>query len=457
MLQYHGITLEIDSVQRFSREAVYHFNRYLYTRFVLVCRVVYNPQATSYLDPAAYGGKNVAGPPPAVKGLAPALTDQEVRHFLLTPRRQLSWTHEGITPLNSTEEMLVSPARKQQAPNEFYTLDANNGPVPLYCNLVKRHANKTLEFDYAIQTDLNECHRYDSDNPAVLSHFWRMGVKVDQDQFATRHVTGEVVFRTDRLAELHADPDDFRRDFFHPVPAGFQRIDIQVEPSEDGTRCSYSFVDVQRPFTILGWRQNHVTRIEAYHEAASFAPSVENAAIAILGQRIGSEKRGLDIMPIVKNAPTKNDSLVVRVWGNREATRRGLALVAQKVLDAILPDQLIDGRASGSNDFSITEDLMGKFVELKASVVRGPGGTTDSFAGGVADLDKIMLMWRYVRDKDEIDDVTTGALGENPIGTIDSGTRGTFTGALVSASLRGACDVLAAPTDPGRYDSTTFQ
>lgn len=475
-IYYNGLTLEIDSIQEFSRVPVYHHTKYLYTRHTLRCRCIYNPNATAYAyanvpgliveDRAGvglFGGATVANLNAAKnQGRAGSLTDTQVRHALMTPRRLLIYTTEAL-PGQATVELLVSPARRPDAGGGvyFYTEDASRGPFPLCANIVKRHANKTLEIDFGIRTDLNECHLFSITPTPLIGHHWSMQRKVDQDFFSTRIIQGEAVFRMDRMAQLTARADDFITWLAHPVPPGFQRIGSEVMPSEDGTKVNYVLVDKEKPFTLSSVVRNWgVTRIEAYLKsgyshmgwerwATEASLLVANALDSINVDPVhdASMLNALSLrgtMLAIRALPVTRTALVCKVWGNRNATRQNLLKVAYGIFSNLINAN--DFAASTSNA-SVVEDLVGKYVEATIEVERGPFNTSYQ-VGGVA---TIVDLFNGMAPAEEIAGITTSALGSNPFPPGDGVVRGTYTAALVSQAIAGSCTVLTEPSEPGQF------
>jgi hypothetical protein len=211
-LSYNGIILDICKIKS-SRKTMMEGPNYLYTRHIIHCKAIYNRGATAYVrganGPIAVmpnfaavrdslsliiylHGKN-KGPGADVPkndfqnqvnqvGLAAAVaaqnkadaqnfrfalqrdpvdvdrfivpnidfadaptTDVAIRHYLSLPRKKLIHV-VGIVPV------LISPWT--QDPD--ITVDCNNGPTPLYCNVDAIHGQKTFEVEFVVQTDINE-------------------------------------------------------------------------------------------------------------------------------------------------------------------------------------------------------------------------------------------------------------------------------------------------------------
>jgi hypothetical protein len=352
--------------------------------------------------------------------------------------------------------ILVSPAQKPGGGFDRYAEDANRGPIPLECRLVKRHGDKTLEIDYAIRTDLNECHLFTQSPPSIISHLWTMAHDIDQDHYTTRHVQGQAVFRADRLLDRGNVPDDFRSTLFHAVPENMRRFNIKVQTTEDGTRCVYSFVDKEMPLNIDSGiaQEQGVTRIEAFWKVGYHKISVDMMLLTGVAIAFGSGGVGPDFL--MNAVPHIRKSLVVRVWGSRISRRGDLYAFGMRIVGHLLPL----GSAFGvSMDHDVTEDVAGKFVEINTSAVSGPvqsiidivrTGSAGTAALGVMNLEAMMVGGGPGKD-DDIPGVFTSKPAVNPAPPNDSGTRGTFVRKIVSQILAEPCHRFTRPPEPGVY------
>jgi len=471
---YNGIELKDISIQRYHREPIYHGPTYLYTRNIVHVRGIYNPAATSWNLPGNFG------PPELFAGKNAPTTDLAIRNHLLTPRKLLRWSTSNRA--GDTITLLFSPpvVNLLQA-----TTDANNGPTPLSCDVVKNAGDKTFWVDFVIQTDLNEYSLFAQKPNIILSHLWRMTDDIDQDFFTTRTIQGQLILRTDRRLELNAVPDEFRGWIFHPVPTNFQRESINVTALEDGSRLDYKIVDREKASNIVA---QGVTRITAIYSQGLKKPSHEDAIRAIggavvasaaniteLGGRavgaIGGGFTGSAPLKILEQfgnlggaiaaeqmrsgwrigqavgdqVPRFYHTLKVEVWGNRNANRTNLQSVARQVLNKKVGQLNL---AFGGLDYSVTHDLMGKYVRLDAQLLSGPtqGAIDQLFRAFNAGAARPFAVPDFSFGPDDaIPDITSIVPVVNPAPPNDSGSRGTFIGRLAANVLR---DHQTNPTQP---------
>ena len=262
-LKYDSVTLNIVSTRQILRENLYmpDSQDYLYTRWLVDVFAVYNPALQD--------------------GTKSSIKDATWRKILSTPRKRLTLTDDLSTASAPVGTILISPSEVPDSPGTFFSCDAKGGPYPkLAPTIVEMHGAKTWLVHYQVETFINEMNASTALPKVVLGHRWQMTEDVDEDYYATRTVTGEVVFNMAMLVNLGTHPDDYRRDFFHPIPNMFKRDAIKVTASSDGTRIYYSFIDRQKPIQIADQR---CTRIEAI-----FTKGIQQGALLESGARIGA-------------------------------------------------------------------------------------------------------------------------------------------------------------------------
>lgn len=300
LLQYGCINLNLLNVLEYKREATYDHANYVYTKYRLVVRAVYNPstQQDSWAaspsfnaannpgvpyvpadaNPFAQQANNINGPieqplgapkftrptgqPPVRAGIPAAVSDVALRHALMQPRQQLIFSVGGLVNIFS--------------PLDGMQTDVMNGPTPIACNVVQLQGSRTWIVDYAIETCINECSLYGGNVPAVLSHVWEMQHELDADYFAKQTIRGRVLFRSDAIIRMGLNPDDYRTLIALDVPPGFKRERIQVHVGNPPNLIEYELVDRQLP---LGWSMPGVTRLEATHSVSTDRESGDVVAL----------------------------------------------------------------------------------------------------------------------------------------------------------------------------------
>lgn len=425
ILQYRGINLQVSQLLKGTeRKPIYDGPQYLYTRWRIICRCLYNPQATSYNFPVV----GEAGGGPIVSPNLPAQTDQAIRHRLFNPRGQLIL---GV----GTVAWLVSP-------QQGFTIDSANGPTPLFCNVVRGPGGRSFIVDYGIETCLRECNLEVAKYPSIfLSHRWTMRHEIDDDFFTTRLIDGHVIFDTARLAQGQVNPDDYRSTLFHLVPDDFQRTSVAVEANADGTSVDYSITDEELEINIgEDAKAAGVTRIEASHsasltqvgtskivyEAVKTAASVVGGILAgsaaggALAQRAAPKGQALRRMSVrarhglpgqmaaqVRSGrirggiygglsatfsgaealahylPTTVHKIVAGVWGRPDSSKKSLEKVAVQICnDRISRLQFVGVFFLMGMENTVEWDLAGRYVQASASGVTVAFSAEDLHSGG---------------------------------------------------------------------------
>lgn len=385
----------LDDVQQLGYEQVPVWDgpTYLYTIYRVHIRGTYNPSTFAWdLFPIDADPPLRPGP---IVGALPPTSNTAVRHFLMQPRGTLVYNIGGVAVAPGLAGIVggIEALRSPTDVVDDFVMDAKNGPIPLHCNVVEVRGTKTFLVDWAIETYVNECYLFKESQSlsALLSQRWTMQEDLDQDFFATRTIIGHAIFRSDRLDALGANPDDYRAWLFHAVPPNFQRNVQQVIASEDGTRLDYVLVDREKPFNYTpSVVARGVTRIEAFY-TNGFSRRLGTEETLIRGLQVAGEAillgpLGAATDPAIglreaihlgfrefeiglDSVPRFSQRVVCRVWGNRASTRAVLYSVAIQVFSSKIGN---DPLQVGSGSVDVTEDLMGKFVELSGVVTLGP-------------------------------------------------------------------------------------
>lgn len=461
---YNGVSLEEPlETLLYERTPIFNGPDYLYTKHVIHVRGVYARE-----------------PDKAALAHSPPDQDKAIRQKLSEPRGQLEWRMHGEGRGRPALEILRSPAPGR-------TVDAANGPMPLALNVIKIHGLHTWIIEYAVSTCVDERGLHTKKPSVMLSHRWRMESVFDEHYLEARIIRGRAIFRTDRLEELAATPDDFRSYLWHPVPKGFQ-IDApacSVVATEDGTEVEYVLVFRQRWKNLL---RKNITHIEARHTRGVVGPGLEDIAFNAVGtglnylsSSIGRMRSvhgmvgdiGIDdlyesnpiklaemaygvvqgmvdqardlhatIGEIRRNVPRVVDRLNVSIWGNPLATGQELVSAALDVLVKRMGLLGLAGIMCGSNvNLTVTQNLMLPYVELHGDFLAGAATSAAPIplmlVGAVPNLG-------FPRT-DDIETITTSARIDNPTLPGGGGKRGTLAAKLVAQHLH---SVYAPPPKP---------
>jgi hypothetical protein len=423
----------------------------------------------------------------------PAQTDAAIRGRLLTPRKQL------VLGIGNTA-WLVSP-------QQGFTVDSNNGPTPISCDVIKGPGGRSFVVDFSIETHVRECNLETSKYPSIfLSHRWESSHTLDQDFFTSRIIKGHVIFDTARLYQAKNSngspivPDQYRGAFFHPIPPNCQRRIPLVRQHPDGNSVEYVIVDEEQamnlgPAALL----EGVTRIEANHEAALTTAGLAKKLMALGSTLTGGLKHGMEgfrygapisgagagaglpgfavgaIAGAIKNAidevgsllPMEVHHVIVRVYGNGFSIKETLLSVAQGVANdrvnrllATLLDVTVFTFGS-----TINWDMKNRVVTVTRSLQHTPVIQSDPnllggiLGGGVLGIGIDFSPSVYPKfpgkvQDEQVDSQNAGAYILFPDGTTnatppgDGLSRGTFLENVVAQALSDPCQPQPLPIGP---------
>jgi hypothetical protein len=465
---YNGVHIDILRTVACRRRVVLDGPTYLWTEWYIHVRGVLNPSATSYIS-------RLPGDAFAIGGSLPAYTDATIRHQLMQPRKKLVYTAagpganpgdppnlgvtaavEGVAGVGGSLVILETPPplNPDAPPNskggpagDRYLTDAQNGPFPTVYNVVRVDGIKTIHIEFAVTARVNECFNYYSSPAVLLSHRWTQTHDVDRDGFTRRSVRGHGVFRSDVLRNANARPDDFRAALFHPIGRNCERQNVAVVADEDNCRLDYSFTDVEVSHNVV---PAHVSRIEAFAVVGRHDPSTSDVAKSFWRPALGGARNLLNVIGAIEGAlPRLSATVVVRVWGTRRASRRLLRNVATRVLTLKLPDPFL-GQGGGVPAYTVdtraTFDLVGRYVELQATLTAGPGQQVSAALG--AEMDDVFPELI----KDDIDGIAVTADRPGRMAVLGNTSRGTWLQACVAQALQGPCENPSPPVDSGYKD-----
>lgn len=346
LLQYNGIDLEIERVVRFEMEAVYSDDGvdFLYNHAVIAVRAVWNSSATSFDGAVAAA---------SLQGTSQA---SSLRFQLMVPRRPLFFTVPSSNA-QGYEEIIVQPeevagnvpdAIHDDDGNARYPSDAQNGPKPLYMNVVNVLGENTMIIDYCVETWIGECDA----GYALLSTRWEMSQTTDIDNYTTQTVRGIAKFRSDYLYQDiagGANPDDWRRLVVTPVPMNCRRYPATFVQSSDGTELRWETVDVEQPMNVTPIHRR-ITRVEGVYgeeisqgnagqAIAGFANLGIGGLATVIGGVMGSPGPGVravgdSLSTLLSNStfPCTTISIDLTVYGDRNATNEDMLFAAAEVI-----------------------------------------------------------------------------------------------------------------------------
>ncbi len=289
-LEYNGVRLELLSMDRCERRAVYDSSEtdLLYVEWLIGASCVFArggyPVATStrYVSGPvleALKGRQVeqtaVGVDPDIPGFSQtanvinqmtpaengAITDAEVRSRLWVPRKPLRiWAYD-----TSGKKVLWLESPRNGAP-----CDAAHGPHPLSVDVIETTGDgSTLGIHFQISTKVSPCPA--GSDRMVMSHRWEMTHAHDQNYYLTRVIKGEIIFNGAVVHQLGLRPDLVRNQFIHPIPVGFRRGGPQITVSADGLTIGYTIADTD-PTVMFDAGDSGATDISIVEKMAYESP-----------------------------------------------------------------------------------------------------------------------------------------------------------------------------------------
>lgn len=390
-VNYGGVVLQLVSgITPVTRETVWSEDRttYLYTRWTLPIRAVFNPKATA-LSP----------------GVMPVVSDVALRHALAQPRRQLTITIGGVTWLKS--------------PLVGFDRDACNGPRPVgEPTIVRIDGIKSFLVDWTVEVCTIEC----PSAQALLSNRYTETHDVDDCGYTTRTIQGRAYFRADTLAKDKRSADSYREALFVKIPPKFVRENFRVLAKSDGTEIAYTIVDTQREFSL--GEKSPVTRFEGTSTVA-----------------VGFGKEG-------GTSPLGAHTVRMHAWGNANTHRFDLVQWAVK---AALAELEAGGNRGIIREASIQKSMHSKEVQVEITSTHPPeertmrtSNTQAATAVGGGGVLAIAI------DRLKANDWPTAGIDatetKNPLPVHSSGgTRGSWNAVILRQTLETACTAPAAP------------
>jgi len=195
-------------------------------------------------------------------GHAAIISDGVLFNRLMTPRKKLKIT--GGDPFVGPEVTWI------EAPRPGSACDPMLGPHPIACDVIQVGGDGTaFGVFFQIETATLPC--MNAAERLVLSHRWTMSHTHDRDRYLTRVIDGEVIFNGEMIHTLGVNIDDFRQQFFHPIPPGHERHIVHITPSSDGLTYNYRIEDTDSTI-VFDAGDSGATRIEIAEKVGYYQP-----------------------------------------------------------------------------------------------------------------------------------------------------------------------------------------
>lgn len=217
---------------RFTRvvqKAVYQGPDYLYTQKEVYGIGYLNANTVNFSESLSQG-----------QGTGPYDFDHQYVNIIENPRQRL---RIGVGIDDSGDTNVIESVSPAETPTAGDALDVQNGPEPIYFDIVSPWGQKTCQvefgFKWSVVTDS------DASGPQVISNRWDSHQEYGYDQRLVITTSGRAVFRSDALLDANKVADDYRGWLVTPVPDGFRRT-LKLGLSQDGLVLTWVATDTQQ-------------------------------------------------------------------------------------------------------------------------------------------------------------------------------------------------------------------
>lgn len=221
-------------------------NNYLWTHWDFTVEVHWHPAVAAYTRPA-----NVFEPV-ATPGTQPGETDLALLTRLLQPRGLLRVTAGGSVVLETPG--LLRGVRLPCDVKGGPSVEAVNAPVMIGV----KHWIITLH----VVADVRDIDPYPQSTSVVISNLWVGTEDISENRRSIRQFAGRAILRADIMRSQGVNANSFRDLYLFPCPQHYQRQNVRVQLSEDGTVCDWSFEDEMRGYDL--GINSPITHIECF-------------------------------------------------------------------------------------------------------------------------------------------------------------------------------------------------
>jgi hypothetical protein len=221
-LTYNGVALSYIRTREFRQEPMFSGDvqnqDYLYTHYHIAVECAFNVN----LAPAI-----LADPDPTT-------TMTRVRAALMVPRQALAFTINGVS-------LQTQPAGGIASAQATRLTDANNGPIPRGCNILKISEN-TFIVQFSIDTWVVDCTGgggLSTNPPQFISNRFVTEFDINRTQYVTITTRGRVI----TAANVNVNPDVLRGVIAPQLPAGMVCNRMHFTVQENGLALEYTFED----------------------------------------------------------------------------------------------------------------------------------------------------------------------------------------------------------------------
>ena len=411
-IQYNGVKLNIIRTDEYEQTPVFSDDGsdYLYTRFTVSVTAVYNPEAISY---------QAGNPPTATAGILAPDTMQALEYVMMQPRKFLIYSFHGTALISSPEDPNVTPS-----------VDALNGPTPLFCRVSSLAGTKTWLVSFSVVTHVLDCPDQLSNSTPIISNRYSVTHDMDERFFTTIISSGEAIVATDQLNNRTID--QFRSKCLPPIPAYFRRASISVTVNPIGNRLAWQTRDVEVSYAL----GDNTGKGGFIGGGGGPLSGIVDFTARISAGSVSAGGMGMPAMHQVV-------AFDCTARGNRLSSRDNLVTFCMSLAATKL--RLPSGGAKGPPvlmNARIAEDLHDPVVSIHIETWNGP---TEAAAPGGGPID---LNW-FGTDTQRSKALIHRDGGLNPSPNADGISRGTYTVPMFVQALQDACQAVPSPGSGG--------
>ena len=349
-IEYGPVSFNVIRTLRFERSSVEDsVGNYLYTHWDIVVEVNYQPVMAAYVAPALFTN------PVALPGTLPGQTDIGTLVHMLQPRQLLRITAGGSVILETPSQ--ITPGGKR------FKCDVTGGPhvkvvgVPMMVGT--RHWVVTLH----ITADARDRRQVNPsvERNAVISNVWVCNEDIDFQHRSVRRFAGRAILRADVMRTNTTNANSFRDLYLFRCPNHYKRENVQVQLSEGGTVCDWSFEDVMQGYDlgtgspilkIECFRTGTVSRKSPAHLIFNAMRSIARTGILNpLNAFVGLFAVGID------NLPVSYRQVRCDIIGDRNANLATLSRIAHGVCFTHIGLQSFTELATGTMEITFRQDI----------------------------------------------------------------------------------------------------
>jgi hypothetical protein len=346
LVVYNDVTLPMSQLTHFEQKVMYDESNtdWYCTRFDIAVQCVITPSWLQYMAPFLHRIEGVTSSP---KGATEIMT--AVRKKLLTPRKRLSITMNGVELIPKQQQGLTG------------IMDAQNGPRPMSCTLLQlsndtyivsfhivahywENLNNSINDDGSLKTINKQA-------AVVLYNRWSEEIEIDETDHTRRIREGKFVIRSDNADGIMIDqlrssmavvgcPNGFNREYsrFKVDPSGlameYTVIDreVDVHPPSPAFKAIGTYTETS---TVQGATRFGQVRVELHGNAnVSRSFLLETAAkVAASKIRIGLPivgDRGFGLLPNEGFVGLQSAAFSMDMYRNIASCTMLVRLVARK-------------------------------------------------------------------------------------------------------------------------------